>query len=567
MRYPLLVLSALLLSCGGDDGGVTAPATGSLEIRASTTGESGADYMVAVDGASGRALAPNGTLTISDLELGFHTVEIVAPPPGCTVVGDNPRTVSVIAGSTNVVTFVVNCVPLLGSIQVTTVTTGSGPPTYDLVMDGTSVGPIGSSATRIIENVPPGSHTINLGSIPTTCQVQGELPQAVTVEASSSATVSFAITCSPAETGTLTIVTTTTGSDPDGYQVTVDGGVAQPIGTNATLAILNTLAGAHSVLLSGLAPDCSVAGANPVNATVTAGGNTTVSFVVNCTQPNAPPIAEFTHECDGMDCSFTSTSTDNDGTIETWAWDFGDRRTSDEENPSHTYSAPGTYEVELTVRDDDGATDDVTHQVTVSAAEPAASTTSITEDDPDPSNPGEAVTVIFTVSSPSGTPGGSVTVTTTEGDESCTDELEDGAGSCSLELETSGEHTLTATYEGSDAFESSSDTEEHSVRASSATVIESDEPDPSEAGVPFTVEFTVTVEGGSPTGSVTVSSADEDATCTDEELDEEGSGSCELTLIEEVEHTLTAEYSGDDNFAPSTSAPVEHQVNPPESSP
>jgi hypothetical protein len=54
MRYPLLVLSALLLSCGGDDGGITAPDTGSLEIRASTTGETAADYMVSIDGGSGR---------------------------------------------------------------------------------------------------------------------------------------------------------------------------------------------------------------------------------------------------------------------------------------------------------------------------------------------------------------------------------------------------------------------------------------------------------------------------------------------------------------------------------
>jgi hypothetical protein len=201
MRYPLLILSLLLLSCGGNDGDLTAPDLGSLEIRTSTTGEAGADYMIAVDGASGRTLAPNGSLTVSDLEPGFHTVEILAPPPGCTVAGDNPRTVSVAAGSTNVVTFVVNCVPLLGSIQITTATTGSGPATYDLVMDGTSIGPIGSSASRSIESVPPGSHTINLGNIPATCQVQGTSSQTVTVEPSSSAAVTFAINCAPTPGG------------------------------------------------------------------------------------------------------------------------------------------------------------------------------------------------------------------------------------------------------------------------------------------------------------------------------------------------------------------------------
>jgi hypothetical protein len=284
MRYPLLVVAALLLSCGGDDGGVTAPDTGSLEIRATTTGEPGADYMVSVDGEPGRVLAPNGTLTIPDLEQGFHTVEILAPPPGCTVAGDNPRTVSVVPGSTNVVTFVVECVPLLGSIQVTTVTTGSGPATYELAMDGTSIGTIGSSATRIIENVPPGSHTIELGGIPATCQVQGAATQTVSVEPSSSAPVTFSITCPTVAAGTLEVTVSTSGSDPDpdGYAVVVDGGTPQPIGNNASITLTSVAAGTHTVRLDGVAANCSVSGPNPQAVSVPASGSATVTFAVTC---------------------------------------------------------------------------------------------------------------------------------------------------------------------------------------------------------------------------------------------------------------------------------------------
>ena len=43
---------------------------------------------------------------------------------------------------------------------------------------------------------------------------------------------------------------------------------------------------------------------------------------------------------------------DNDGTVEEWLWDFGDGNTSLLQNPSHNFSLPGTYYVNLTVIDD-----------------------------------------------------------------------------------------------------------------------------------------------------------------------------------------------------------------------
>ena len=66
-----------------------------------------------------------------------------------------------------------------------------------------------------------------------------------------------------------------------------------------------------------------------------------------------------------------STSTDADGTIAAYAWNFGDGTTRGTgANPSHTYAAAGTYTVTLTVTDDDGATGAVSHDVTVTAAPP-----------------------------------------------------------------------------------------------------------------------------------------------------------------------------------------------------
>lgn len=61
--------------------------------------------------------------------------------------------------------------------------------------------------------------------------------------------------------------------------------------------------------------------------------------------------------------SFSSNSSDLDGTIVTWEWDFGDGHNTiftnelDKENPTYTYDIPGEYLITVTVTDNDGATD------------------------------------------------------------------------------------------------------------------------------------------------------------------------------------------------------------------
>lgn len=80
---------------------------------------------------------------------------------------------------------------------------------------------------------------------------------------------------------------------------------------------------------------------------------------------NNPPTANFTFTSAELTASFTNTSTD-DGSIVSWSWIFGDGETSTVQNPSHTYTAAGTYTVSLTVTDDGGLTGTVSKPVTVS---------------------------------------------------------------------------------------------------------------------------------------------------------------------------------------------------------
>ena len=86
---------------------------------------------------------------------------------------------------------------------------------------------------------------------------------------------------------------------------------------------------------------------------------------------NQSPQANFTSSCSGLTCSFTDGSTDPDGSVTAWSWTFGDGSSSTARNPTRPYASGGTYTVTLTVTDDDGATNQRSMPVTVSAL-PAA---------------------------------------------------------------------------------------------------------------------------------------------------------------------------------------------------
>lgn len=87
---------------------------------------------------------------------------------------------------------------------------------------------------------------------------------------------------------------------------------------------------------------------------------------------NLPPIADFTANPTSGEAPLVvhfdaSDSSDPDGTIVSYDWDFRDGETGSGVTIAHTYTEEGIYIVTLTVTDDDGATDTATETITVTS--------------------------------------------------------------------------------------------------------------------------------------------------------------------------------------------------------
>jgi outer membrane protein assembly factor BamB len=81
---------------------------------------------------------------------------------------------------------------------------------------------------------------------------------------------------------------------------------------------------------------------------------------------NDPPVANFTYTINELEVTFNASSSyDPDGNITTWSWDFGDGATGTGELVTYHYLLSGTYNVTLTVADDDGNENNISQEITV----------------------------------------------------------------------------------------------------------------------------------------------------------------------------------------------------------
>jgi PKD repeat protein len=196
-----------------------------------------------------------------------------------------------------------------------------------------------------------GSYTVTLTVTDNQGALSAPTSKSVTVTAPNQApTANFTFSCSG-----LTCSFTSTSSDPDGtiasYNWTFGDGTSS---TAQNPSKTYAAGGSYTVTLT--VTDNQGALSAPTSKTVTV------------TAPNQAPTANFTFSCSGLTCSFTSTSSDPDGTIASYNWTFGDGTSSTVQNPSKTYAAGGSYTVTLRVTDNQGAVSAPTSKtVTVTA--------------------------------------------------------------------------------------------------------------------------------------------------------------------------------------------------------
>ena len=223
------------------------PQTGSISVTSSPPGAE-----ISLDGVT---TGKNTPATLDSVAPGDHTVAV-------GLAGYNPasKTVTVSAGSSSDVDFVLNQIPLNGSIAVSSVPSGAA-----IELDGIGTGAL---TPFTFGNVTPGDHAVSVS-------LTGYNPesQTVTVIAGSTATASFILV--PAQqTGSISVT-----SVPAGAAIALDGSATGKI----TPAVLDGVApGNHTVSVT-------LAGYNPASktVTVTAGSTTTASFLLAHTAKQA----------------------------------------------------------------------------------------------------------------------------------------------------------------------------------------------------------------------------------------------------------------------------------------
>lgn len=193
--------------------------------------------------------------------------------------------------------------PQPGSIQVTTVTTGShlDPDGYFVRVDGGPDQLVGTNATITIAGVSGGEHTVWLSGVAPNCSVDGGNPRSASVDGGTIEVV-FAVTCASGNTIQVTAVTTGVDLEPDGYVVDLwlwwgwsrlyAGSATVPANGSVTFNGLNT--GEYELEFGGVAANCSPIGPNSLWVDLSNGGAAAVGFHVTCTAVTQVAFADMT---------------------------------------------------------------------------------------------------------------------------------------------------------------------------------------------------------------------------------------------------------------------------------
>jgi PKD repeat protein len=336
------------------------------------------------------------------------------------------------------------------------------------------------------------------------------------------------------------------GPDQDGirdtlrFAVSPDGGGTVDVAANVSVDVTWPGVDANTTYTVQASAEDSATG----NVSLTPVANAAVLNIVVGPEPSITVSPE-TPET-GTSVTFdASGSTDPDGSITSYEWDLTGDGSVDEtgETVSYTYSSSGDYDVSLTVRDDDGATNTTT--TTVPVTEPnespqASFTVSFM-------TPEVGTTVTFDASSSTDPDG---TITSYEWDLTGDGSIDETGESVSYTYTTTGEYDATLTVTDDDG----------ATNTTTATVtVREPNTDP---------EASFTVSPGSPEVGSTVTfdgsaSMDPDGTITSYEWDLFDNGSTDRTgstasvaYSEAGEYTVSLVVTDDDGATAETTQVV-----------
>ncbi len=98
----------------------------------------------------------------------------------------------------------------------------------------------------------------------------------------------------------------------------------------------------------------------------------TVLIIVRNRYPEADFSYSPTNPTTADEIQFTDESTDPDGSVVTWKWEFGDGESSTEKTVTHRYENDGSYDVNLTIMDNHATSDSISKTIKVGNQQPIA---------------------------------------------------------------------------------------------------------------------------------------------------------------------------------------------------
>jgi hypothetical protein len=170
------------------------PSTGALKVTTTTTGTpvDPDGYTVSIDNGSPGAVGTNASVTVAGLVPGPHTVRLGGLAANCSPQGENPRTVTVVAGETATTTFAVTCTATTGALTVTITGLPAGT-SAAVTVTGPNSFSRAVTATATLADLTPGSYTVAAADVANGGTQYTPSPKSRVVSVAAAATASAAV--------------------------------------------------------------------------------------------------------------------------------------------------------------------------------------------------------------------------------------------------------------------------------------------------------------------------------------------------------------------------------------